>query len=113
VKTRHYLLAASAAAFLFVPTAMAKDTDPPAHENRMATCSHDAKEKGLKGEERQEYMSKCLKGAGHAEADKDHDAKPSHLADQQNRMKTCNAEAGKKDLHGDERRAFMSKCLKG
>jgi hypothetical protein len=32
---------------------------------------------------------------------------------QQNKMKACNAEAGKKDLHGDERRAFMSKCLKG
>lgn len=32
---------------------------------------------------------------------------------QQNRMKACNAEAGKKNLKGDERRAFMSHCLKG
>ena len=32
---------------------------------------------------------------------------------QQNRMKTCNAEAAKKQLKGDERRAFMSSCLKG
>jgi hypothetical protein len=32
---------------------------------------------------------------------------------QQNKMKTCNAEAGKKGLKGDERRAFMSACLKG
>jgi hypothetical protein len=32
---------------------------------------------------------------------------------QQNRMKACNAEAGKKQLKGEERRAFMSKCLKG
>ena len=32
---------------------------------------------------------------------------------QQNRMKTCNAEAAKKQLKGDERRAFMSACLKG
>jgi hypothetical protein len=32
---------------------------------------------------------------------------------QQNKMKTCNAEAGKKELKGDERRAFMSACLKG
>ena len=31
---------------------------------------------------------------------------------QQNRMKTCNAEAAKKQLKGDERRAFMSSCLK-
>jgi hypothetical protein len=32
---------------------------------------------------------------------------------QQNRMKSCNAEASKKQLKGDERRAFMSTCLKG
>jgi hypothetical protein len=30
---------------------------------------------------------------------------------QQNKMKTCNAEAGKKELKGDERKAFMSSCL--
>jgi hypothetical protein len=32
---------------------------------------------------------------------------------QQNKMKRCNAEAGRKDLKGDERRSFMSACLKG
>lgn len=30
---------------------------------------------------------------------------------QQNKMKTCNAEAGKKELKGDERKKFMSECL--
>ena len=32
---------------------------------------------------------------------------------QQNKMKTCNADAKAKDLKGDERKAFMSSCLKG
>jgi hypothetical protein len=32
---------------------------------------------------------------------------------QQERMKSCNAQAGKKELKGDERKAFMSDCLKG
>lgn len=32
---------------------------------------------------------------------------------QQNKMKTCNADAKTKDLKGDERKAFMSSCLKG
>jgi hypothetical protein len=32
---------------------------------------------------------------------------------QQDKMKTCNAEAGKKALKGDERKAFMSDCLSG
>src|SRR5919106_752987 len=32
---------------------------------------------------------------------------------QQERMKSCNAQASKKDMKGDERKAFMSKCLSG
>lgn len=31
---------------------------------------------------------------------------------QQSRMKTCNVEAAKKELKGDERKAFMSSCLR-
>jgi len=31
---------------------------------------------------------------------------------QQDRMKSCNKEAGEKALKGDERKAFMSDCLK-
>ena len=31
--------------------------------------------------------------------------------DQQNKMKTCNKEAGTKKLKGDERKTFMSTCL--
>lgn len=31
---------------------------------------------------------------------------------QQHKMKVCNVEAHEKDLHGDERRAFMSSCLR-
>ncbi|MGD9773005.1 PsiF family protein [Diaphorobacter sp.] len=32
---------------------------------------------------------------------------------QQTRMKTCNADAGAKNLKGDERKAFMKDCLGG
>ncbi len=35
---------------------------------------------------------------------------PAQLA-QQEKMKNCNAEAGKKSLKGDERKKFMSECL--
>lgn len=37
---------------------------------------------------------------------------PSATAGQQSRMKGCNAEAKTKALKGDERKAFMSECLK-
>jgi hypothetical protein len=32
---------------------------------------------------------------------------------QQSKMKTCNADAKTKDLHGTDRRAFMKQCLSG
>jgi hypothetical protein len=48
-----------------------------------------------------------------AAATKDPSNGHSGLAAQQNRMKHCNEEAKKKELKGDERRAFMSACLKG
>jgi len=32
---------------------------------------------------------------------------------QRSKMKACNADAKQKDLHGDERRRFMSQCLSG
>ena len=40
-------------------------------------------------------------------------AEPAHAPGaQQNKMKHCNEQAKKKELKGDERRAFMSTCLK-
>jgi hypothetical protein len=33
-------------------------------------------------------------------------------SDQQNKMATCNADAKTKELKGDERKKFMSECLK-
>jgi len=32
---------------------------------------------------------------------------------QRTKMKTCNADARAKDLHGTERKAFMKQCLSG
>jgi hypothetical protein len=32
---------------------------------------------------------------------------------QRSKMKTCNADARTKDVHGPERRAFMKQCLSG
>lgn len=63
-----------------------------AQQQRMADCNKQAAAKGVKGDERKEFMSACLKD------------KP------QDRMAKCNKEAtGKK---GDERKKFMSECLK-
>lgn len=73
-------------------------------QNKMATCSKEANEKGLgegKGDERKAFMKECLS------------AKPAKSAKtaQQEKMKACNKEAGEKTLKGDERKKFMSTCL--
>jgi hypothetical protein len=109
-----FIACAAAAALLSLP-ALANDAEQKGvtQQSKFATCAHESK--GLKGDEHQKFMSDCLKG---------HDAEAaarketSHRADDdtgahQNRMRRCNDEARAKDLHGDERRAFVSTCLKG
>jgi hypothetical protein len=80
-----------------------KESTP--QQQRMAECNKTAGEKGLKGDDRKQFMSNCLSGKP--------DAKPAAASTQQEKMKACNAEAGKKSLKGDERKKFMSGCLSG
>jgi len=82
--------------------------------SKMKGCSAEAK--GMKGDERKAFMSKCLK--------KDYVLKSSAAREnakpaasvaktkQQDKMKSCNAEAASKALKGDERKKFMNTCLK-
>ena len=68
----------------------------------MKTCNMEAKDK--KGDERKMFMKDCLSAkpaAGAAEGG----------TTQQNKMKTCNADAKTKALIGDERKKFMKECL--
>lgn len=70
-------------------------------QQRMSDCNKQAT--GKKGDDRKAFMSSCLKGKSVA----------APAANQQNKMKTCNADAKTKTLKGAERKAFMSSCLKG
>lgn len=89
---------------------------PSEHRARFAACAHESK--GLKGEEHQAFMSDCLRGSAEGDAAETRKEAAAHRAageptGQQSKMKTCNDEAGRRSLHGDERRAFMSTCLRG
>jgi hypothetical protein len=92
------------AALFAMSGAFAQDKDKnlsdkqAAQQARMKSCNAQASKKDLKGDERKDFMSDCLKGG-------------SQLTAQQERMKSCNAQASKKEMKGDERKAFMSKCL--
>ena len=108
-------LAALACALAFA--ARAADEDATAshqsYHDHFAACAHQSK--GLRGEEHHRFMSECLKDHGWQQAA--HTAEPRKAAaeatPQRHRMQSCNDEARAKNLHGDERRAFMSACLKG
>ena len=73
-----------------------------AQQDRMKSCNEKAG--SMKGDERQKYMSACLKGETPAAA------KPMT---QQEKMTACNKEASGKNMKGDDRKKFMSACLKG
>ena len=83
-----------------------KETSKPLtpQQQRMVDCNKQAT--GKTGDERKTFMSSCLKGESTATA-------PSAKETQQEKMKSCNAEAKKENLAGDARKTFMSTCLKG
>lgn len=104
----------AAAAFAILPAHAGEgEAKQGTQQSKFATCAHESK--GLRGEEHQKFMSDCLKGHDlDGAAKKDSASRASdETGSQQNRMRTCNEEARSRDLHGDERRAFMSSCLKG
>lgn len=76
-------------------------------QTKMTACSAQANDKGLgegKGDERKAFMKECLSA-------KSMKAGGTQQGDQQNKMKSCNKDAGAKGLKGDERKTFMSTCL--
>ena len=85
-----------------------------AQQNKMKACNKEAKEKALKGDAREAFMKTCLSGktstapaAAEAAA-----AAPATNMKQQDKMKSCSKDAKEKALKGDERKKFMSECLK-
>jgi hypothetical protein len=101
------------------PSFAADKKEPTAQQSKMGACNKEAGEKALKGDERKKFMSDCLKAKA-PEAAKDaapakESAAPKEAAAPKEKltpMATCNKAAGEKALKGDERKKFMSACLK-
>ena len=105
---------AAAPAFAAGAPAAAKTTEHKpmtAQQSKMATCSHESK--GMKGDAHKKFMSDCLHGKTVGGAHATEAAATSAKPTQQEKMKTCNADAKAKSLKGADRKAFMSTCLKG
>ena len=96
-------LTAIIATFLLLAGSAWAQDKPTAQQERMKSCNAQAGKKDLKGDERKDFMSKCLSADG-----KKGDQK---MTAQQQKMKSCNAQASKRELKGDARKKFMSDCL--
>lgn len=75
--------------------AAAETSGSKSQTNRMSQCSTQAKEQGLKGDARKEFMSECLRNPAARTA-----------------AKECSSAAADKGLKGAQRKAFVDECLK-
>jgi uncharacterized membrane protein len=85
-------LAAAIVSLAFATPAAAGEAPATTLTQKAVDCAHDKDAKARKPE--------C-------------DVRSAAHEPQTHKMTRCNQEAGKKQLHGEERRAFMSACLKG
>jgi hypothetical protein len=82
------LIAGLFAAALCASPAFAQQTE---QQKRMGDCSKQASDQGMKGDDRNKFMSTCLKGGGDKTA-------------------ACNTQADERKLHGAARDSFVKKC---
>jgi hypothetical protein len=118
----HTMLGALAGVLLLTGLALAADEtkarSPQAE--RMTRCNAEARNKKLAGDERRHFMSECLKGQASREGAASTAGKPAPgkssgseaHSTQTEKMKACSQEAATRKLQGDDRRQFMSECLK-
>jgi hypothetical protein len=86
-----------------------------AQQELMRACNAHAGARNLTGEARWTFMSQCLAGRAtpSARAAMTPGSPTPAQAAQQERMRTCNAEVGTRNLAGEARQRFMSDCLAG
>jgi hypothetical protein len=98
------LTAMAMGACLSFGVAHAADPAPAAAKpgSKLGACSKEAAGKGLKGDERNKYLSDCNKGLTTAATP----AKPG------SKLGACSKEAKEKGLKGDERNKYLSTCNK-
>lgn len=85
-------------------------------QERMKRCSQEAREKTLKGEDRKQFMSGCLKGkheaaSAGAAAAKGKGGAAVAQADVA-KKKACNRTATEQDLKGAKRKTFIEECMR-
>lgn len=71
-------------------------------QDKMKACNNLADNKGLKGDDRKNFLQDCLK--------KD-SSQPLGQMSQQDKMSACKNIADKRNLTGSDRRSFLKDCM--
>ena len=88
---------------LGLPTRAAANKQGPSQQDKTKACNNMADNKGLKGDDRKNFMQDCLsKGGGGQKLDD---------MSQKDKMNICKNLADKKNLTGNDRRSFIKDCM--
>ena len=106
------IVALFAVSMAFTPLAMAGP-----QQDKMTVCNKEAAEKKLIGEERNKFMSDCLKtkpvrGEGDTVRIRRPVTPPIVDDEEQEQIEACKKEANEKELKGEAHKKFMYECLK-
>jgi len=71
-------------------------------QDKAKACNNLADTKGLKGDDRKNFMQDCLSKAGN---------QPLNDMSQKDKMNTCKNLADRKNLTGNDRRSFIKDCM--
>jgi hypothetical protein len=71
-------------------------------QDKMKACNNLADKKGLKGDDRKNFMQDCLSKAGN---------QPLNDMSQKDKMNVCKNLADRKNLTGNDRRSFIKDCM--
>jgi hypothetical protein len=85
-----------------LPTGAAAHNQGTSNQDKVKACNNAADKKGLKGDDRKNFIQDCLSKAG---------VQPPSEMSQQDKMNVCKNLADKKNLTGADRRSFLKDCM--
>ena len=85
-----------------LPVRAAADKQGASQQDKTKACNNMADNKGLKGDDRKNFMQDCLSKGG--------DQKINDMS-QKDKMNVCKNLADKKNLTGNDRRSFIKDCM--
>lgn len=85
-----------------LPSKAAAYQQGSSQQDKMKACNNLADNKGLKGDDRKNFMQDCLSKAGNQQ--------PNQMS-QKDKMNVCNNLADRKNLTGSDRRSFIKDCI--